>query len=401
MAQSAHHRGAGTAIAAARRERGWTQQQLADMCGYSQSTISRLERGRQSAGDVDVLALVADRLGISPTDVGLAGDATDNTAVNRRHFLGAAAALGLNATPSSAAAPRRPVNPAVVGHLRRLRGTLVQSDSLYGPQCVIGAVQDHLAVIEQQLLPAATGRLRFDVLEVASEWAEFAGWLYEDLGQGDLGLWWSDRAMEWAQEADDPVRQAFILMRKAQQSVGLMQQQRAVGLAEAALRVRGDVPVRIRASAHLQAAHGHALIGEGTAAVRALDTARELVDGDHTPSDQLGGYCVPSYVDAQRAACHLRLGRPADAVATYRQALGDWPPVYQRERGLHLARLANAHAADRTPDAACLTAMEALEITRETESRRTKAELRRVVTGLAPWRRTAMVQDLAEAVAEV
>lgn len=207
--------------------------------------------------------------------------------------------------------------------------------------------------------------------------------------------------MEWAQEANDPVRQAFILMRKAQQSVGLMQQQRAVGLAAAALRVCGDVSARIRASAHLQAAHGHALAGDDAEAGRALDTARELVDGDHTPTSHLGGYCVPSYADAQRAACQLRLGKPADAVATYQRALDDWPTIYQRERGLHLARLANAHAADRAPDAACTTAVEALEITRETESRRTKAELRRVVTGLAPWRRTSMVRDLAEAVASV
>ncbi|MET8180752.1 helix-turn-helix transcriptional regulator [Streptomyces sp. NPDC005336] len=401
MGQSAHHRSAGEAISAARRQRGWTQQQLADRCGYSQSTISRLERGRQSARDVDVLALVADRLGMAPSEVGLAEGTPHNAQVNRRDFLGAtAAAAGLGVLPTPAGATvRRSINPAVVGHLRHLRATLVQSDSLYGPHCVISAVHDHLTVLERQLLPAAAGPLRRRILETGAEWAEFAGWLYEDLGRPDQGLWWSDRAMEWAQEADDPVRQAFILMRKSQQSVSLMQQQRAVGLASAALRVRGDVPARIRASAHLQEAHGHALARYETAAVRALDAARELVDGDDAVPDRLGGYCVPSYADAQRATCYLRLGRPADAVATYQQALDHWPAIYQRERGLHLARLANAHAADRSPDAACATAMEALEISRETESRRTTEELRRVVTGLAAWRRTAMVRNLTEAIA--
>lgn len=123
MAHPPHNHPTSEAIAAARRERGWTQQQLADMCGYSQSTISRLERGRQSARDVDVLALIAERLGISPTDVGLAENTAPNTAVNRRHFLGTAAVIGLGAAPA-ANAPRRPVNPAVVGHLRSLRATL-------------------------------------------------------------------------------------------------------------------------------------------------------------------------------------------------------------------------------------------------------------------------------------
>lgn len=400
MAQSAHHRTAGEAIAAARQKRGWTQQQLAELCGYSQSTISRLERGRQSARDVDVLTLVADRLGMDPSEVGLAGGITHNADVNRRYFLGAAAGLGI--PPASASAvTRRPINPAVVGHLRRLRTTLVQSDGLYGPHAAISAVHDHLTVIEQQLLPAASGTLRPRVLEIASEWAEFAGWLYEDLGHPDKGLWWSDRAMEWAQEADDPVRQAFILMRKSQQSVALVQQQRAVGLASAALRVRGDVPPRIRASACLQAAHGHSLGGDESETLRALDAAQALIGDDDAVTDQLGGYCNSSYAEAQRATCYLRLGKPAHAVTTYQRALDSWPDAYQRERGLHLAHLANAHAADRSPDAACATAMAALEITRETESRRTTAELRRVVTGLAPWRRTAIVRNLTEAVAAV
>lgn len=397
MAQSAHHHSAGEAIAAARHRRGWTQQHLADLCGYSQSTISRLERGRQSARDIDVLTLVADRLGMSPADVGLADGPAQKPDVNRRNFLGTAVGLGILPAPVGSTT-RRPINPAVVDHLRHLRVTLVQSDGLYGPHSAISAVHDHLTVIEQQLLPAATGALRRRILETASEWAEFAGWLYEDLGHPAKGLWWSDRAMEWAQEADEPVRQAFILMRKSQLSAGLRQQQRVVGLAAAALRVRGDVPARIRASARLQEAHGQALVGEESVALRALDSAEALVGGDGAVTDQLGGYCNSSYVEAQRATCYLRLGKPAEALAAFQRALNSWPDTYQRERGLHLARLAGAHAANRSPDAACATAMEAVEITRETESRRTTAELRRVVTSLAPWRRTEMVQRLTEAI---
>ncbi|MEU1788895.1 hypothetical protein ABZ553_24130 [Streptomyces sparsogenes] len=370
------------------------------MCGFSQSTISRLERGRQSARDVDVLALVADRLGMAPSEVGLAGSPAHKADVNRRGFLGAAVGFGILPVQADSMT-RRPINPAVVDHLRRLRPTLVQSDGLYGPHSALSAVRDHLSVIEQQLLPAASGTLRRHILETASEWAEFAGWLYEDLGHSDVGLWWSDRAMEWAQEADEPVLQAFILMRKSQQSVGLMQQQRAVGLAAAALRVRGNVPARIHASARLQEAHGHALADDEREVLRALDAAEALVGGDDGVTDQLGGYCNTSYAQAQRATCYLRLGKPADAVTAYQRALDSWPDTYQRERGLHLARLAGAHAANRSPDAACATAMEALEITRETESRRTTTELRRAVTGLAPWRRTAMVQSLTEAVTAV
>ncbi|WP_326597707.1 helix-turn-helix domain-containing protein [Streptomyces sp. NBC_01803] len=390
----------GETIAEARRDRGLTQRQLADLCGYSQSTISRLERGLQSVHDVRMLALVADRLGIAHERVGLSseGASTQNERVNRRHFLGASAALGMPALPDDIATAHRAVNPAVVDHLRRLRATLVQSDSLYGPRSVIGTVQDHLKVLAQQLLPATTGRLRRALLQTSAEWAEFAGWLHEDLGQPERSLWWSDRAMEWAQEADDPARQSFILMRKAQQSANLSQPQRTLGLAAAALRVRGDVAQRVRASAHLQLAHGHAWGGDQTETARALDAAREMVDDGETPTDGLGGYCVPAYVEIQRASCLLRLGKPAEAVTVYERALGTWPSQYERERGLHLARFANAHAANRDPDEACAVGGQALEIIRETASRRTKAELQRVVTGLAPWRRMSAVRDLTEAV---
>jgi transcriptional regulator with XRE-family HTH domain len=48
----------GSVLRALRRERGWTQQELASHCGLSPTSISRLERGRTGAATIDVLRRV-------------------------------------------------------------------------------------------------------------------------------------------------------------------------------------------------------------------------------------------------------------------------------------------------------------------------------------------------------
>ncbi|MGH4001651.1 MAG: helix-turn-helix domain-containing protein, partial [Pseudonocardiaceae bacterium] len=80
-----------------RQARGWTQQQLADRSGYSQATISRLERqASRAARDTVVLIDIAGALGVSPAVLGVAGipgqgHILDN--VDRRQFFGGAAGL--------------------------------------------------------------------------------------------------------------------------------------------------------------------------------------------------------------------------------------------------------------------------------------------------------------------
>ena len=56
-----------TRIVELRRERGWTQEKLADSCGVGIRTIQRLEAG--SDASLETLSLVADALGVPVRDL--------------------------------------------------------------------------------------------------------------------------------------------------------------------------------------------------------------------------------------------------------------------------------------------------------------------------------------------
>jgi len=79
----------GLIVRRARQAAGLTLAQLGARCGYSASTVSRLERGKQPLRDVVVLATIADVLRIPPEVLGLAP--------HRRH--------GLTCAPGSAPPP--------------------------------------------------------------------------------------------------------------------------------------------------------------------------------------------------------------------------------------------------------------------------------------------------------
>jgi hypothetical protein len=95
----------------------------------------------------------------------------------------------------------------------------------------------------------------------------------------------------------------------------------------------------------------------------------------------------------------MLLGQPHKAVDILGHGLAEWPAQYQRDRGLNLARLAVAHAADREPEQACAVAQQAAAIVSNTWSARTTAELRRLPALLAAWPDLAPVVELRETLA--
>lgn len=64
-----------TRIVELRRERGWTQEKLAEECGVGIRTIQRLEAGRDAS--LETLALVAEALGVPVRDLFTTIDSDD------------------------------------------------------------------------------------------------------------------------------------------------------------------------------------------------------------------------------------------------------------------------------------------------------------------------------------
>jgi tetratricopeptide (TPR) repeat protein len=195
---------------------------------------------------------------------------------------------------------------------------------------------------------------------------------------------------------------SYVLMRKSNQASGLGEAARTLDLARAALRKQDRLSPRARALALRQEARGHALSEDPLACARALAAAQEQAAAPEDPGGEepaLTGYCTPGYIDGEAADCWMLLGQPHKAVAILEHGLAEWPAQYQRDRGLNLARLAVAHAADREPEQACAVAQEAAGIVSNTWSARATAELRRLPALLSAWPDLAPVAELRETLA--
>jgi transcriptional regulator with XRE-family HTH domain len=296
---------------------------------------------------------------------------------------------------SAVSVPRR-VEPQAVGRLGTILTEYAKIDNLLGPAHLLELTSLHLDFISE-LLTIASGEGRAELLTVGARYAEFTGWLHQDAGDPQAAAYWSDRAMGWAQAADNDLMVSYVLMRKSNQASSLGDTPRTLGLARAALRGQDRLSPRARALALRQAARGHALSGDATGCARALDAAREQAaapedygEEDHT----LTGYCTPAFIEMEAADCAMLLGQPDQAVVTFKHGLATLPAEYQRDRAVNLARLAVAYAASREPEVACAVAQEAAAIVGSTWSARAVTELRRLPTLLSEWPDSAPVAEL-------
>ena len=64
---------------------------------------------------------------------------------------------------------------------------LIDSDNLLGPRQVIRTVYEQIQII-QRLKHDATGADRHALFELQTQFAEFASWLYQDLGEHEAAV---------------------------------------------------------------------------------------------------------------------------------------------------------------------------------------------------------------------
>lgn len=278
------------------------------------------------------------------------------------------------------------IDPGFPASLLVLLAHYGRTDNMLGPRPLLAAVAAQLTLIER-LWRVAQRSVRPELLAVGACYAEFAGWLHQDAGDPHAGERWSLRALELAHAAESNVLVSYVLMRQSNQASGAGDGPRALGLANAALTAAPAGYGRLRALALRQRARGHALTGDAVECERALDAARHEASLPATQPDAaiqpFTEYCTPAYVEMEAADCWMVLGQPARAVTIFEAGLSSWPANYRRDRGVHLARLASAHAACGELDAAQAVAVEAASVTSETVSARAMRELHSVVTQLS------------------
>ena len=351
----------------------WSQQRVADHINApNRQLVYRWETGKRSPGPFyrerlcQEFKMTAEELGLveltilDPADAAgtvagdRAGGSTDvvdsplpesvnelmrelwRDEVKRRAVLQMLAALAAGAALDRAPLRRPPGVPVahaseVADHLARAFPELSTEDWLLGPHQVLGTVGGHLDLI-QQLLPNLIGPRRGRLLQVGARYAEFASWLNQDSGNLRAATHWADRAMEWAQEVGNPHMVSYVLVRKADQAAATRDAPRTIGLAQSALQHGRRLTSRGRAVALQQLAVGHALAGDEVACQRALDSAAQLAERSQQDQDEgPGRYCTPAYVEIQRAATWIELGRPERAITLFEDSLATLPLVHRHQ----------------------------------------------------------------------
>jgi transcriptional regulator with XRE-family HTH domain len=429
----------------ARLQRGWSQQRVADLLNQllgaaraDRELVYRWEAGKRTPSPFyrerlcQVFGMTAEQLGLVELPVADLADAARSVTgelgrpadasgdsllpeavdmlirelwgdqVNRRAILQVLGALAAGTAVEGASLQRSPVVPVahaneVVEHLARAFPELSSADWLLGPHQVLGTVGGHLDLV-RQLLTSTAGAQRIRLLQVGARYAEFASWLNQDSGNARAATHWADRAMEWAQEAGNPLLVSYVLVRKADQAAATRDAARTIGLAEAALHQRRRrLTSRGRAVALHQLAVGHALAGNEIACQRALDSAAQLAERSQQEQDEgPGRYCTPAYIEIQRAATWIGLGRPERAIPLFEDSLARLPSVHRRDRGVYLARLASAYALSGSPDVSVRKGWEAFSVAQATGSRRITSELGQLRARLAPWESTPQVSQLVK-----
>ncbi|MFJ5988820.1 helix-turn-helix domain-containing protein [Lentzea sp. NPDC092896] len=375
----------GAVVAIARKAHGLRQDELGTLAGFSQSAISRLESGSNIAYDMRVLRTLQRLLGIPAHLLGL----TDRTVpVPSGDLVVGMEGKALMALCASAVFSAD--NDDAVSQLLVLRRIVNDAHNWRATGALMPAVRSMYDVIDA-LRRNARGEIRRRLLGTGAMYAEFYGWLFEEVGDLRNAGAWTSRALEQGQAADDRDVVAYCYVRMSQLAEADGDDDRVIGLARAAQRETGVSPV-VRAMALRQEARGLARAGQN-ACMRRFDLAQALVQNVERPlTDEYSiGYCFTDlHVQMQRAASMVALSDHRRAIDAYTELMPRWGSVCQWEQGVHTATLAYAHTANGDVDQAVELGFAALDLARVTGSQLIVNELAR----LGPWAATPAIAEL-------
>ncbi|MFG2968672.1 helix-turn-helix domain-containing protein [Streptomyces sp. NPDC048288] len=311
-------------------------------------------------------------------------------------LAGAVSLLGLSARPRSAAAQARMENTlphysALFDHTRHM-GQLLSPGTLL-PTLITQA--HSLSGIAKH----SRGPLRDDMLRLSSRYAEYAGWMAQEAGNDRAALWWTGKAVEFAEEGGDPHLQAYAMVRRA---LITLYRDDSVQTIELARRAQADpaTPARIRGLAAQREAQGHALAGDYDSCRRALDRAAELLSttpgggASPTAGPVIGTATLSDPAAMVTGWCLHELGHFDEAIRILSREIAKIPRDAVRSRTRYGARLALTYAEAGEIEKACELTEGLLADADVVESATITSDLRRIARALARRRRHPHVRQI-------
>lgn len=283
-----------------RQQRGLSLRELAKRALHAKTLIGDRENGKRTP-----TADVAARLDQLLDGGGVLTAAAEQLATD-------------NATPARlahvAAAPRT-VDAASVDALAGVLANMRRLEDSVGAGPLIAATAGQLKLLES-LAEEARGPIRARVVDLAGQWAQFAGWLRAATGQPERARRWYARTLEHATEADNRDLIATALSMRGNLAWVARRADAVVELSAAAADRAGSPGVR--AMAAQQQARGHALLGEAEHVDRLMDRAEaEMARAAQHPDAEPPWiyFYGPGYLQMQRGLAYRLLYRHGDAIA--------------------------------------------------------------------------------------
>ena len=246
-----------------REERGLSYRRLGALAAYSHTVIWEIETGRKQP---------------TPELAGRLDDVLCTGGVLSRLLTVPALTGGLNSDDDARMAymaehPDRVDEAALRILSAMLADQRVREDAI-GSTPLIKPVTGQLNRITG-LVRGTTGPLRRQLIDVAAQWAQFAGWLNISVRRPAVAETWLDRAIVWAIEAGNNDLVSTALSFRGHLAWTLGEVGPMTGLTEAAEQIPDVYPGESAYDA-LQAARGHAVAGDRAEVETRIARSRDL-----------------------------------------------------------------------------------------------------------------------------
>lgn len=281
--------------------------------------------------------------------------------------------------------------PGVIDALAAMLAAQRRADDLLGSGPLLAPVIAQLAVVEA-LVTEARGDVHTSLLDLAGQWAQFAGWLSENTGQAGQATRLYGQALGYAVEAGNIDLAAEVTSLKGHLAWNMGRMESVIVLSQAAQRDPRAFPGQHAISA-AQEARVHAILGDADATDRKLADAMRLAAlAAQRPEDAPPWlyYHSQAFFTLQRGRAYRYLGR-ADrarnrrAIEELTRGLGELPGDQRQAdwAGEYVRQLVIAHVQAGGIDEACALARDVVAIARRTSSTGLLASIDRLHARLA------------------
>jgi transcriptional regulator with XRE-family HTH domain len=329
-------------LAEMRQAHGWTQGELAEAVGYSQSWVSKVLSRRQSL-TVDQVREISLRIGV-PLHLLRFGARGDDDPTKRREF---GKAMAMTALAGVTPPKRAEVDETTASTLTGITGAQRRLEAVTPARELARGALAQVELAGRVLARASRSPFAAGIRAALSEAAGFAAWVHADMHDTGTARAHYRLAVDHARQAGHGVLAGYMLGSLAAFEIDADDPSLALSLVAVARRQLGDrPPATARAWLSGIEALACASIGDAGAALRALSVAESAAGAGERASVPPWPWVFPfnqAKLAAHRAMVMVRLGKADEAVAAFAESLSSAQPA-AKQRGVLMTEIATAKA---------------------------------------------------------